>query len=142
MRLESEHRAKLFEQKLLTEKMAMLDGLDAQLKTRPAYRASQHSMDVAFVPYTQMDGVHEGAVVHECIWGIFHCKAVGEVTELVPGEVVLPDPWGNQARGQYAVLKLTDHESAKAKTLRVRTGATSSAEAKKPTTGPERTAAK
>jgi len=122
LRLESEHRAKLFEKKLLVDKLAMLDELEAQMKTRPMFRAAEQSMDVAFVPYTQMSGVHRGAVVQECVWGIFQCKAVGEVTELVPGEVVLPDPWGNQARGQYAVLKLNNRDSAKAKTLRVRSG--------------------
>ena len=36
--------------------------------------------------------------------------------------MILPDPWGNQARGQYAVLNLADHEAAKSKTLRVRPG--------------------
>jgi len=122
LRLESEHRAKLFEKKLLVDKLAMLDELDAQMKTRPMFRAAEQSMDVAFVPYTQMSGVYRGAVVQECIWGVFHCKPVGEVTELVPGEVVSPDPWGNQARGQYAVLRLNDHDAAKAKTLRVRGG--------------------
>ncbi len=122
LRLESERRAKQFEKKLLVEKLAMLDELDAQMKTRPMFRASEQSIDVAFVPYTQMSGVYRGAVVHECTWGIFQCRPVGEVAELVPGEVVSPDPWGNQARGQYAVLKLTQHDAAKAKTLRVRAG--------------------
>ena len=135
MRLASERRAKELEQARLVERMAMLDELDAQLKTRPAYRASDRSMDVAFVPYTQMNGVFPSAAVYECIWGVFHCKAVGEVTELFPGEVTLADPWGNQARGQYAVLKLTDHESAKAKTLRVRAHAPSGAP-KAPADGP------
>jgi hypothetical protein len=80
------------------------------------------SLDVAFVPYTQIDGVAPGAPVYSCIWGLFLCKPVGTVAELVPGEVILPDPWGNQARGQYAVLDLHDRGSAKARTLRVRHG--------------------
>jgi len=45
---------------------------------------------------------------------------VGTVSELVPGEVVQPDPWGASTRGQYAVLDLRDHRSARSKTLRVR----------------------
>ena len=52
---------------------------------------------------------------HSCL-----VKSVGKIAELVPGEVVLPDPWGNLARGQYAVLDLREHESAKSKVLRVR----------------------
>lgn len=138
-RIESDARAKKFEKKLLDDKMAMLDDLDAQMKTRPAFRASERSMDVAFVPYTQMNGVFAGAVVHECVWGIFNCKAVGTVTELVPGEVILPDPWGNQARGQFAVLSLSNHDSAKAKTLRIRPTETPK---RKPTENAERVSVK
>jgi hypothetical protein len=123
MRLESEKRSKLAERKVLEEKLAKLDELEAQLKSRPIFRAVEQRMEVAFVPYTQIDGVREGADVYDCIWGLVHCKPVGKVAEVVPGEVILPDPWGNQARGQYAVLDLVDHESAKSKTLRVRDGA-------------------
>lgn len=120
MRLESERRSKLVERRVLSEKLATLDEIEAQLKARPIFRAVDRSMDVAFVPYTQLAGVRPGARVYDCVWGAFHCRAVGAVTELVPGEVVLPDPWGNQARGQYVVLDLNEHDSAKAKTLRVR----------------------
>jgi len=79
-------------------------------------------IEVAFVPYTQLDGAKEGNEVYDCVWGLFWCKPVGTMSELVPGEVILPDPWGNQARGQYAVLDLTDHSAAMSKTLRVRPG--------------------
>lgn len=120
MRLDAEKRAKGVEQRVLQDKLAKIDEIDAQLRGRPIYRAVEQSMDIAFVPYTQIDGVRNGAEVYDCVWGIFHCKAVGKVTEIVPGEVILPDPWGNQARGQFAVLSLSEHESAKAKTLRVR----------------------
>jgi hypothetical protein len=57
------------------------------------------------------------------VWGVFACKPVGTITEIVPGEVILPDPWGNPARGQYAVLDLSNHDAAKSKVLRVRRGA-------------------
>ena len=120
LRLESEQRSKRSEKKTLTDKLATLDEVEAQLKARPIFRAAEKSMDLAFVPYTQLEGVHAGAVVYDCTWGVFNCQPVGAVTELVPGEVVLPDPWGNQARGQYAILALSRHDSAKSKTLRVR----------------------
>lgn len=124
LRLESELKSKRSERKLLAQKVAALDELDAQLKTRPLFRAAEKTMEVAFVPYTQLQGVEPGAAVYDCVWGVIHCRSVGVVTEVVPGEVVLPDPWGNQARGQYAVLDLREHESAKSKTLRIRgTGA-------------------
>lgn len=123
MKLESEQRSKEQTKKLLTEKLTTLDEVRAKIETRPIFRAAETSLDVAFVPYTQIDGVDRGASVYACIWGVFHCKPVGKVAELVPGEVILPDPWGNQARGQYAVLELDDRRVAKAKTLRVRGGA-------------------
>ena len=54
--------------------------------------------------------------------GAFSCSHVGTVREMVPGEVVLPDPWGNQARGQYAILDLSDKSAMQNKLLRVRGG--------------------
>jgi hypothetical protein len=128
VRIEAERRAKRTEKKVIQDKLARIDEIEGQLRARPIFRATEHSLDVAFVPYTQLDGVKDGAAVYDCVWGLVHCHAVGTVAELVPGEVVLPDPWGNQARGQYAVLDLHAHDSAKSKSLRIRAraGATSS----------------
>lgn len=120
LKLEADQRAKRAERTLVTDKLAKIDEITARLKGRPIFRAIEKSLDVAFVPYTQIEGVRAGASVYDCVWGLFHCKAVGTVAEIVPGEVVLPDPWGTQMRGQYAVLALRDHESAKSKSLRVR----------------------
>ncbi len=122
MRLEAEQRTKRSERATLTEKLAKIDELDAQLRARPIYRATQARVEAAFVPYTQLEGVERGGVVHDCTWGMFRCKPVGTVAEIVPGEVVLPDPWGHQARGQYAILDLRDHGAARSKILRVRSG--------------------
>jgi hypothetical protein len=120
IKLEAEQRGKLAELKVTREKLATIDELSGQLKARPLFRAVEKSMDIAFVPYTQVEGMREGAYVYDCVWGVFHCKHVGEVAEIVPGEVLLQDPWGSPARGQYAVLELRNRESAKSKTLRVR----------------------
>lgn len=125
LRLESDVRAKNTERRMLEDRLAKIDEIDAQLRGRPIYRAVDKNVEVAFVPYTQIDGLHEGDDVYDCIWSMFHCKKVGRVSELVPGEVILPDPWGNQARGQYAVLDLVDHQAARSKALRVRTAAPS-----------------
>lgn len=119
-RIQAELRKKTAEKKLLQDKLAKFDELEGQLKARPIFRAADQSMDVAFVPYTQLEGVREGQAVYDCVWGVFACKQVGRVSEMVPGEVILPDPWGTPSRGQFAVLDLTDRESAKSKTLRVR----------------------
>lgn len=119
-RLESEQRVKRAEKRVVLAKLGKMEELEAQLKGRPLYRATDKSIEVAFVPYTQSEGVADGAVVYDCVWSIFHCKPVGKITEIIPGEVILPDPWGNPSRGQYAVLNLDAHESAKSKVLRVR----------------------
>jgi hypothetical protein len=119
-RLKSENRSKAAQKSALADRVARIDELAAQLKTRPAFLATQRSLDVAFVPYTQMSGVEPGAPVYSCLFGLFLCKDVGRVSDVVPGEVAMTDPWGNPARGLYAVLSLTDRESAKSKTLRVR----------------------
>jgi hypothetical protein len=120
LRLQSEVRSRRAQGEALTQRIATIDELALQLRSRPIFQATERSMEVAFVPYTQIEGVAPGARVLECVWGLFLCEDVGTVGELVPGEVILPDPWGTQARGQYAVLKLTDHEAAQSKILRVR----------------------
>jgi hypothetical protein len=118
--LASEKRSKVAERTALNDRVAKLDELAAQLRSRPIYQAAEKSLDVAFVPYSQIDGVESGGKVYACVWSLFFCKQVGTVAELVPGEVVLPDPWGTSARGQYAVLSLWSPEAARLKTLRVR----------------------
>jgi hypothetical protein len=45
---------------------------------------------------------------------------VGHIAELLPGEAVVQDPWGSPARGQYAIMDLSDAQAAQSKTLRVR----------------------
>jgi hypothetical protein len=58
---------------------------------------------------------------------MFACEPVGRVVELLPGEVELPptelaaaETSGSPARGQYAVMQLTDPRAAEAESLRVR----------------------
>jgi hypothetical protein len=120
LRLHSERHSKEAQRRALGERLSKIDELTTQLRSRPVFQATEKSLDVAFVPYTQLEGVEPGARVLSCVWGLFACKDVGSVSELVPGEVVLPDPWGSPARGQYAVLTLSDRASAMSKVLRVR----------------------
>lgn len=92
----------------------------AELEARPLYRAMKAETDVAFVPYEQLDGVTPGAVIVSCTWAVFACEQVGRIKEVMAGEVVTQDPWGEMARGQYAVLELTDREAIRERVLRVR----------------------
>ena len=97
----------------LQEVMALIEG-------RPAFRATTEAMNVAFVPYEQLDGVRAGARIIDCEMGIFACHDVGTVRDVLDGEVVTQDPWGELARGRYAVLDLTDERAVEERILRVR----------------------
>jgi len=120
IRLQAEQRSKTAEQRTLDEELTKLDELLAQLKARPIFRAIEADTNVAFVPYTQIAGVGPGAEIYDCVWGVFACKSVGRIAELLPGEALVQDPWGSPARGQYAIMRLDDAEAAQSKTLRVR----------------------
>jgi hypothetical protein len=120
LQLRTEVRGKRAEIAVLSDKLARVDALEAQLRERPIFQAMDRSLDVAFVPYTQIEGVRVGSVVYECVWGLLFCEPVGRVSELLPGEVAFTDPWGKPARGQYAVLTLSDSTAAQSRSLRVR----------------------
>jgi hypothetical protein len=120
MRLTSEIRAKKVQVDTLADRIAKNDEIAAQLRNKPIFRAAERRVNVAFVPYTQLEGVERGATVYDCVLGLFWCDEVGSVDEVLPGEVVVPDPWGSLSRGQYAVLNLSVPDAAKAKVLRIR----------------------
>src|SRR5262249_30751827 len=124
LRLDAEIRSKRTQRAADELQAAKLDELVAEMKSRPIFRAIESSQYVAFVPYTQIEGVKVGAEVFACkLWGLFMCHRAGRVAELVPGEVVAADPWGAPMRGQYAILDLTEPRAAEQQSLRVR-GAT------------------
>lgn len=120
LKLEAEQRALEAKRRAVVAGLAQIDELKRQMSSRPIYRAIQSRMDVAFVPYDQLAGVQVGSSVYECVWGLFACKRVGSVTEVLPGEVAMPDPWGAQARGQYAIMDLAEVEASQSTVLRVR----------------------
>jgi hypothetical protein len=120
VRIEAERRAKIAQRDALVERVAQVDEMVQQIEERPLFQAQERDLELAFVPYTQLDGVAAGADVYSCIWGLVWCERVGSVSQTVPGEVVQADPWGSQVRGEYVVLNLTQHEAARAKTLRIR----------------------
>lgn len=121
LKLEAERRSRLAQERADHAALAHVDELLSQMKARPVFRAIDGSQNVAFVPYTQMDSVRRGADVYACsVWGVFDCSRVGSVAEVVPGEVAAQDPWGTLARGQYAVLDLSEASAGRARSLRVR----------------------
>jgi hypothetical protein len=121
VRIEAEQRAKAAQRDALVERVAQVDEAVQQIEERPLFQAVDRDLELAFVPYTQLPGVVAGSEVYDCLWGLIWCDVVGTVSQMVPGEVVQADPWGSQVRGEYVVLDLTDHDAARAKTLRIRT---------------------
>lgn len=122
LHVEARKRSREAERRALLYRVEKIDEVVAQLQRMPLYQATETPLDVAFVPYTQLQAVHVGAEVLRCTLIIFNCRVVGRVSELVPGEVVMPDPWGTSERGQYALLELSDRDALHARTLRVRRG--------------------
>lgn len=100
--------------------LARQRALLAELEARPLQRAMKVATDVAFIPYSQLRSVHPGSRVLACTWGVFACEQVGTVGEVLPGEIATQDPWGEMARGQYAVLVMTDKDAVQERVLRVR----------------------
>lgn len=122
LHVEARKRSREAERRALLFRVEKLDEVVEQLQRMPLYQATETPLDVAFVPYTQLQSVHAGAEVLKCTLIIFNCRVVGRVSALVPGEVVMPDPWGTSERGQYALLELSDRRALQARTLRVRRG--------------------
>jgi hypothetical protein len=119
-RVDAERRGAESRLRSLQSSLAEVSELERELQSRPLYRAMQEELAVVFVPYSQIEGVTAGASLYQCFAGVFGCRQVGTVREIVAGEVVLQDPWGNPARGQTAVVDLWDRVAAKEKVLRVR----------------------
>lgn len=120
LRLEADARGHRALRAAALEGLARERELLAELEARPLHRAMKAATDVAFVPYDQLDAVAAGARVLDCTWGVFACSQVGVVGEVLPGEVVTQDPWGELARGQYVVLVLSDESAVRERVLRVR----------------------
>ncbi|HEY1812093.1 MAG TPA: hypothetical protein VGG74_07030 [Kofleriaceae bacterium] len=119
-RLEAEARGDRALRAVAISSAASERALLHELEGRPLYRAMSVATDVAFVPYAQLDKLSKGSRVVDCVWSVFSCHDVGRVEDVLPGEVVTQDPWGELARGQYVVLDLADKDAIHERVLRVR----------------------
>ncbi len=120
VRLEAERRGLVAMRDAAAESLGELRQVMSELEARPIYQATERAMDVGFVPYSQLEGVVAGSTVIACHAGVFFCREVGTVREVLPGEVVTQDPWGELARGRYALLDLHDDTAVQERILRVR----------------------
>ena len=103
----------------LKESLARYDAILTSIKRSPWLRAADHTADVAFVPYSNLDEVKVGSSVYACGLEMIFCYQVGTVHELLPGEVTFKHPFREKdLRGQMVELKLdADEKGAVAKSV-------------------------
>lgn len=90
------------------------DKILAALKGSAYLRAVNDGATVAFVPYGNLTKVTKGAGVYGCSLTMFWCHHVGDVIEILPGEVSGRHPHRDKSlRGQLVEIKL-DSEDAEA----------------------------
>lgn len=78
-------------------------------------RALADGANVAFIPYANLANVRKGTSLYACKVGMVFCYHVGEVTEVLQGEVQFKHPQRDKMlRGQMIELKLDaeDHDAA------------------------------
>ena len=74
-------------------------------------RAVEDHASVAFVPYGNLSKVDKGTDVYACKVGMVFCYHVGEVLEVLPGEVQFKHPHRDKMlRGQMVEMKLDEDD--------------------------------
>ena len=85
------------------------------LKQSAYLRAINEHATIAFVPYGNLANAGAATKLYRCKLGMVVCHQVGEVIELLPGEVTFKHPRRDkQVRGQMVVMKLDPDETAAA----------------------------
>jgi hypothetical protein len=94
--------------------LARQNKIVAALEQSAYLRAVRDKASVAFVPYGNLSRVEKGTSLYACKLGMVFCYHVGDVLEVLPGEVQFKHPKrDHNLRGQVVVLKL-DEENADA----------------------------
>lgn len=90
------------------------DKIVTALQQSAYLRAIEDGASVAFVPYGNLSNLKKGTGLYACKIGMVFCYHVGEVLEVLPGEVQFKHPHRDKLlRGQIVELKL-DKEDADA----------------------------
>jgi hypothetical protein len=88
------------------------DKIVGSLKQSAWIRAINDGAAVAFVPYANLPNAKKGAPLYACKLGMVFCRHVGEVLEVLPGEVTSKHPnRDKQLRGQLVELKLDEEDA-------------------------------
>jgi hypothetical protein len=87
--------------------LARQDKIVSSLQGSAYLRALRDKASVAFVPYANIENAGKGTSLYACKLGMLFCYNVGEVLEVLPGEVQFKHPQRERMlRGQLVVLKL------------------------------------
>ncbi|MDB4961987.1 MAG: hypothetical protein JWP01_1986 [Myxococcales bacterium] len=96
----------------LKSSLARQDKILTSLKGSAYLRAVNDAATVAFVPYGNLADVKKGEPLYACKLTLMFCYHVGEVLEVLPGEVQFRHPHRDKnLRGQLVELKLDDDEA-------------------------------
>lgn len=109
----------------LSARLATLDSLIAsyrettdRMQQNPYVRAADGEVQVAFVPYTNLENAAAGTPVWDCLLSFVLCRQVGSVTGVVGGEVLGSHPiTGRDLRGRMVELRLDDLKVAESRSL-------------------------
>jgi hypothetical protein len=122
LRIKQEYEASRLDLAKSTESLTTLkaalarqDKIVSALQQSAYLRAARDGSQVAFVPYDNLSNVSKGASLYGCKLGMIFCYHVGEVLEVLPGEVQFKHPHRDRnLRGQLVVLKLDKDDAAAA----------------------------
>jgi len=106
------------ERKALQASLERHDAILKSIRQSPQLRASDRKADVAFVPYSNFEGVTPGTPVYACAVEMVICHEAGTVQAILPGEVTYKHPNRDKMlRGQMIELKLDDASAAEENVL-------------------------
>ncbi|MBA2543915.1 MAG: hypothetical protein H0V17_30005 [Deltaproteobacteria bacterium] len=87
------------------------DKIVSSLKKSSYLRAVEDGAAVAFVPFSNLSNADKGTDVYACKVGMVFCYHVGEIIDVLPGEVQFKHPQRDKMlRGQMIEMKLDDDD--------------------------------
>lgn len=87
-------------------------------KDSPYYRALREEVTVAFVPYTNLEGIEPGDRIYDCYLQVVLCRKVGKIVKIYDAEEHTKHPlFKTDLRGKLVEIKFTDEDSSKSQVV-------------------------